>query len=297
MGFSKSIAGVLLALTAGTPAIFAASFTFDDFSSAPGLNLVGDAALTANRLRLTSAVENQVGAAWLNQQVSVQGGFVTSFQFQMTNRGGYTPDWEPGVVNDGADGLTFTIQNSSPTAMGLYASGIGYYGIPNSLSVEFDTWNNKPSYCEPNGNHIAVQSLGLAGNQPEHCADAGGAFANPTLGIAIPSKDMSDGTVYDVMITYLPGALSIYFDNLSIPLLTVNVNLATLLNLKNGTDAFIGFTSSTGGAFENHDIVRWSYDDTAGPGRTGDDAGNIPEPATMFLTGGVLSALAMLRRR
>ncbi len=35
--------------------------------------------------------------------------------------------------------------------MGLYASGIGYYGIANSLAVEFDTGNNKPSYCEPNG--------------------------------------------------------------------------------------------------------------------------------------------------
>ena len=284
MRISRVFAGILLVLAAGMPSAFATSFTFADFSSPSGLNLVGDAALSANRLRLTSALENQVGAAWLNQRVNVQGGFVTTFQFQITDRGGYTPDWEPGVVNDGADGFTFTIQNASPTAMGLYASGIGYYGIPNSLTVEFDTWNNKPSYCEPNGNHIAVQSLGLSASQPEHCADAGGAFPNPTLGIAIPSKDMSNGTVYDVMITYLPGALSVYFDNLSTPLLTVNVNLGNLLNLQNSTDAYIGFTSSTGGAWENHDIVNWSYSD-------------VPEPGTMFLAGGALIALAMLRRR
>ena len=279
-----SLAGGLLAVFSATPSLRATAFTFADFSSPAGLTLVGDAALTANRLRLTGAAENQVGGAWLSGRAAVQNGFTTTFQFQITDRGGYKPDWEPGVFNDGADGFTFTIQNAGQTALGLYASGIGYYGIPNSLSIEFDTWNNKPSYCEPNGNHIAVQSLGAAGNQPEHCADAGGAFPNPTLGIAIPAKDMSNGTIYDVTITYLPGALSIYFDDLSSPLLTVNVNLGSLLNLENGREAYIGFTSSTGGAFENHDILQWSYSD-------------VPEPGTMLLAGGALLAIAARRRQ
>lgn len=265
------------------PSLYATAYTFTDFSSPAGLTLAGDATVASNRLRLTEAQENQVSAVWLDQRVAVQNGFTTTFQFQITERGGHTPDWEPGVINDGADGFTFTIQNAGPAAMGLYASGIGYYGIANSLAIEFDTWNNKPSYCEPNGNHIAVQSLGVSVNQPEHCADAGGAFANPTLGIALPSKDMSNGTVYDVMITYLPGALSIYFDDLSKPLLTVAVDLGWILNLENGRDAYIGFTSSTGGAFENHDIVAWSYTD-------------VPEPGSMLLAGLALAALRLLHR-
>jgi hypothetical protein len=272
-----------LALSITSPNVFGTAFTFTDFSSPLGLNLAGNALLTSNRLRLTEAKENQVSAVWLNNRVDVQNGFTTSFQFQITDRGGYTPDWEPGVVNDGADGFTFTIQNQGPTAMGLYASGIGYYGIPNSLAIEFDTWNNKPSYCEPNGNHIAVQSLGTNGNQPEHCADPGGAFGNPTLGIAIPQKDMSDGTIYDVMIRYQPGFLDIYFDNMANPLLSVNVDLGNLINLQGGRNAYIGFTSSTGGAFENHDIVKWSYSD-------------VPEPGAMLLAGLGLLAIACLRR-
>lgn len=271
-----------LAIMGLAPALFGTSFNFADFSSPLGLTFVGNAALTANRLRLTDNVENQVSAVWLNNRVDVQNGFTTSFQFQITDRGGHTPDWEQGVVNNGADGFTFTIQNAGPTAMGLYASGIGYYGIANSLAVEFDTWNNKPSYCEPNGNHIAVQSLGTANNQPEHCADPGGAFANPTLGIATPGLDMSNGTIYNVMINYLPGALSVYFNDLSTPLLTMNVNLGTLLNLQNGREAFIGFTSSTGGAFEKHDIVQWSYSD-------------VPEPATILLVGCALILVSALR--
>ncbi|MBI2686115.1 MAG: PEP-CTERM sorting domain-containing protein [Acidobacteria bacterium] len=278
----KFMIGLTLAVVlAGTAA--AASFTFADFSNPSGINLVGDAALTANRLRLTPALENQVGAAWLNNRVNVQGGFVTSFQFQITDRGGYKPDWEPNVFNDGADGLTFVIQNAGPMALGLYASGIGYYGIPRSLAIEFDTWNNKPSYCEPNGNHIAVQSLGNAENHPEHCPDADGAFLNPTLGIALPSKDMSNGAIYDVMITYQPGLLKIFFDNMALPILSVNVDLGSLFTLENGTGAFIGFTSSTGGAWENHDIVNWSYT-------------NVPEPGTFFMAGAAL-LFVLCRRR
>jgi hypothetical protein len=284
MSYKSGRAFLFLAASLTLPNAFGAAFTFSDFSNPLGLTLLGNAALAANRLRITPAAENQVGAVWLNDRVDVQGGFTTSFQFQITERGGYTPDWEPGVVNDGADGFTFTIQNQSPTAMGLYASGIGYYGITNSLAIEFDTWNNKPSYCEPNGNHVAVQSLGAAGNQPEHCADPGGAFGNPTLGIAIPQKDMSNGTIYDVTIKYQPGLLDVYFDNMANPLLSVNVDLGNLLNLQGGRSAFIGFTSSTGGAFENHDIVKWSYSD-------------VPEPGTMLLAGLGMLAMARLRRR
>lgn len=283
MGTMRLTTRLLVAILAAGPAAWATSFTFADFSSPAGLTLAGDAALTANRLRLTSAQENQVGAAWINNRVDVQSGFTTTFQFQITDRGGYTPDWEEGVSNTGADGFTFVIQNAGPAAMGLYASGIGYYGIPNSLAVEFDTWNNKPSYCEPNGNHIAVQSLGTSGNQPEHCADPGGAFGNPTLGIALPQKDMSNGAIYDVKLTYLPGLLSVYFDDMTNPLLSVNVDLGQLLNLEGGTQAYIGFTSSTGGAWENHDIVNWEYN-------------SVPEPATVLLAGSVL-ALILWRRR
>jgi hypothetical protein len=266
------------------PAMFGAVYTFDDFSSAANLTLIGDAALTTNRLRLTSAAENEVGAAWLNNRVNVAGGFTTTFQFQITDRGGYTPDWEPGVVNNGADGFTFVIQNAGQSSIGLYASGIGYYGIPNSLAIEFDTWANKPSYCEPNGNHIAVQSLGLEANRPEHCADPNTGQPNPTLGIALPAKDMSNGTVYDVTIAYVPGLLNVYFDNLALPLLSVNVDLATLLSLDKGTDAYVGFTSSTGGAWENHDIIQWSYENT------------VPEPGTMLLAGMALVLLALWKR-
>lgn len=275
----------LYALALALP-ITATTFTFDDFANPLGVTLVQNAALTTNLLRLTPAAENQLGAAWYNSRVNVQGGFTTSFQFRITDRGGYTPDWEPGVVNNGADGFAFVIQNTAPAPIGLYASGVGYYGIANSLAVEFDTWHNKPSYCEPNGNHIAVNSLGTAQNRPEHCAsnEPDGAPVNPTLGITTISQDMSNGTIYNVLINYTPGQLSVYFGNLLTPVLTVNVDLASKLNLQNGTDAFIGFTSSTGGAWENHDILKWSYSD-------------VPEPSAFVIAALGLALVALSARR
>ena len=263
----------------------ATTFVFNDFRSTSGLTLLGNATTSANALRTTGAVENQVGAAWYNTLVNVAGGFDTYFKFQITNRGGYSPDWSLIPGSTGADGFAFVVQGVNTSQIGAYASGLGYFYLPDSLAIEFDTWQNIPSYCEPNGNHIAVQSEGVLPNRPEHCAgsDFNGPYANPNLGIATVGKDMSNGSVYDVHIHYAPGNLAIYLDDFATPVLSVSVDLATKLALPQGTQAFIGFTSSTGGAFENHDIVSWSFT-------------NVPEPRTFVLIGAGLIALAVRRR-
>ena len=87
MRMRTGIAGALPAVSGAMPALRAAAFTFSDFSNPAGLTLVGDATLTAHRLRLTGAAENQVGAAWLSIRVDAQNGFTTTFQFQITGRG------------------------------------------------------------------------------------------------------------------------------------------------------------------------------------------------------------------
>ena len=275
----------LLSALAVAP-LTAVSFTFADFSSAPGINLISNASLTSNLLRLTPALENQNGAAWFNSAVDVQSGFTSEFSFRISDRGGYKPDWEPGVNNDGADGFAFVIQAQGVSELGLYASGIGYYGIPNSLAIEFDTWANKPSYCEPNGNHVAFQSLGALANRPEHCSgtEFDGTFTNPTLAIATVGPDLSNGTTYNTRIVYNPGLLQLYLTDFSTPILSANIDLGTLLKLQGGRNAFIGFTSSTGGAWENHDIVNWQFT-------------NVPEPGTLALIGIGLVFGGLLRRR
>ncbi len=278
---TTALAGIALGLIPAS----ATTIVFNDFSSTSGLTLLGNAASTSNVLRTTSAAANEVGAAWYNTAVNVAGGFDTSFQFQITNREGWTPDWSLIPGSTGGDGFAFVIQGVNTSQIGAYASGLGYFYIPDSLAVEFDTWQNIPSYCEPSGNHIAVQSEGVLPNRPEHCtgSDFNGPYANPTLGITTVGPDMSNGAIYNVHIHYTPGDLAIYFNDMNTPILNVAVDLATKLNLPQGTNAFVGFTSSTGGAFENHDIVNWSFT-------------NVPEPQTYLLMGVGLIALAIRRR-
>ena len=269
----------------------AATFDFSNFPNSDGLTLVSDAAVVGNALRLSSSNYSRAGGAFLSNMVNVADGFTVTFSFQITDRHQLLDDGtilSGAAVASGGDGLTFVVQNYAQNALGLANSGIGYYGIPNSLAVEFDTWKNqKSTYCEPDNNHIAVQSLGTAANRPEHCAstDPADPFANPNLGIYTPTVNFADGAVHQAKISYTAGSLKIFFVDLNNPVMDVNVNLQTLLSLKNGTDAYIGFTSSTGGAWENHDLTSFSF-------------GNVPEPSTGLLLGfGLVAIIGRTIRR
>src|SRR4051794_20632608 len=63
---------------AGALSASAASFTYSDFSSTAGLNLVGNAAQTGNFVRLTPATTAQYGTMWYNASQPVASGFTTT---------------------------------------------------------------------------------------------------------------------------------------------------------------------------------------------------------------------------
>jgi hypothetical protein len=72
-------------------------------------------------------------------------------------------------------------------------------------------------------------------------------------------------------ISYTPGTISVYLDNLVTPALSAPWNFNTGgtwvvsntpvggMSLLGGTSAYIGFTSATGGAWENHDVLSWDW--------------------------------------
>lgn len=216
-------------------------------ASAQVLTLNGSAAFVGNRLRLTPAVEAQAGSAWQTTKRSVQRGFSTSFQFQITNLG---PEGNvDNFGNPGADGFAFVIQNSSVNALGGDGGGLGYDGIPNSLAVEFDTWGGG---SDPNGNHVSVHTRGTAPNSQDESA---------SLGIATNIPNLSNGSIHTGSVSYSAptggqGVLQVFVDGQRF--LAIRVNLGTLLSLDNGR-AWVGFTAATGGSYENHDILSWSF--------------------------------------
>jgi hypothetical protein len=210
----------------------------------PLLNLFGDAVQLEDRLRLTADQEGQAGAAWLPAKQFIQGGLAATFQWQISRNG----------QEEGGDGFAFVVQNASGLALGDGGGGIGYNGIPNSLAVEFDTLQNPPGEFEgelgdPNDNHISVQTRGTLPNS-----------ASPTfsLGTTTTLPLLTDGSVHNAKVAYVPGTLTVFMDDPAKPVLTVPVDLGTILRLGNG-QAWVGFTAATGGRSQAHDILSFSF--------------------------------------
>jgi hypothetical protein len=268
----------LMLVLAGAPTAVAQSPSFTDFSSTTNLTPNGSAVApvnngTSNVLRLTPAAMSEAGSAWFNIQQPVSGGFTTVFKFQFTQGS-----------NPPADGIAFVIQNSGSglSALGQAGGSIGYAdgglpcgdvsppcgGIPDSLAVEFDTFDNDGATADPNGNHIAVQSCGIGQrNSPAHGTNAGGFLPCPIGAPVIPAFTMSDGAVHTVIIDYTPptcngdcglGTLTVNLDGAPTNVLTTPVTLENEMNLNSG-NAWVGFTSGTGTLFENHDILSWTF--------------------------------------
>jgi prepilin-type N-terminal cleavage/methylation domain-containing protein/prepilin-type processing-associated H-X9-DG protein len=190
--------------------------------------------------RLTPALGNQRGAYWYTQPVDPFGGFMSSFDFQITGRGG---------AGGGADGFTFTIQNNAKDAIGPMGGGLAYDQMPNCLTVEFDTYQNGGAPTnDPNNNHLAVNAAENGGaNSCSHTSPQ-------ALWINSAIPNISDGLMHRADIIYFGGKLHIDIDRrmyLEMPL--------KLDKYVKGGSAWIGYTATTGGGWENNDFYSWSF--------------------------------------
>ena len=192
---NKSRSGVMAALLVGgcastaliaLPAQATLLANYTNFNGACGTTLtcVGNTTSTTPVLRLTPATTGQAGAAYSPTPVTLGGGgvFSTAFQFRFTNTGGIAP----------ADGITFVLAASS-AGLGGAGGGLGYLGVPNSVAIEFDTFNNG----EVGGsNHVAVDTNGAlngTGVSP---------YGVSSCGFGFTSGCMSNGNVWTVNIAY-----------------------------------------------------------------------------------------------
>lgn len=235
-------------------------FNYSDFANPQRIFFAGSSKLSEKYIRLSPAAVNQSGAVWHTIKVPVKSGFYTKFKFRFT--AGSNNNCEDGSL-PGADGIAFVVQNSSPMVSGGLGGGIGYDGIENSIAIEFDTFSNDSLQIEnlrdPNGNHIAIQTRGKFANSARHSKDNTLAI----LSDVIPLRP--DGTIYYAMIDYNieRNKIRVFLDTTDIftkpVLIAENVKLDEILELENGTNAYVGFTSATGCAFENHDILSWYF--------------------------------------
>jgi hypothetical protein len=275
----------------GHTSIRADLLLYNGFADTSGLTLNAAAASQATVdgtvMRLTPAVSNTAGSIFTTTRVSTQS-FLSTFSFRITGNGGPAIDNNP---RNGADGLVFLVQNQN-ASLGNLGLGIGYQGISPSLAVEFDTWRND-SLNDPSPSHLGITLNG----DPNHGVLGSGSTVNigdtdaPTT--ALPGPELDAGDRWWAWVRYQEQRLDVYLLRSEsatepsmplTPLLGWDVDLSQQLG---GGQAFVGFTSATGAAWANHDLIYWRYADPAA----------VPEP-TGFAMGCVVAFLwTSLRRR
>lgn len=211
-----------------------ALFSYDNFNNTNNLNLNGDATRSGNRLQLTDTVDYETGSVFLLQPLAIDAdtSFSTNFTFQI------------GGGADGADGLAFVLQNSGngSNALGLGGGAVGYAGIPQSLAIEFDTYDNGPA--DPSDNHIDILRDGDVDNE---------------LASGTPAFNLNDGTALTAWIDYDgdTNVLEVYLSDTDLKPATATVSSTVDIADVLGNRAFMGFTAATGGLNNAHELLDW----------------------------------------
>lgn len=207
-----------------------AQLSYTDFSTMPGLNLVGSATQFGNVIRLTPTTNDLVGNVWNTTPQDVQGGFITDFTFRSFD----------GTPNQGADGMAFGFQNIDANQFGLNGGCMSMWGIPNTVAVVFRSFQGDVALWKTDafGNHTDIASVSFSTiSRPEPWA----------------AHIEYNGTTHDWIIK-LDGAT----------VLTTNYDAASTVTFSSGK-AFVGFGSSTGGQNDNNDLHSWQYNPVPEP--------------------------------
>jgi hypothetical protein len=216
-----------------------------DFSDVSYFSVNGDTKTVKTSdgvvLRLTSAKKSQSGSVFGTEKASTAN-FSTHFTFRITEPGGVLST--EGV--SGGDGFVFVVQPISSFAISE-GGGLGYAGIKKSVGVEFDTWDNKAeedTRNDENDNHVGI--------------NINGSFNGPTVAV---SPSFENGEIWHAWIDYDGNQMEVRTNTTGKrplePLLTRKLDISKIMG--GIPEAFIGFTSATGGAYANYDILSLRY--------------------------------------
>ncbi len=199
-----------------------------------GLDLNGNAAVTGTTLQLTNGGQNQTSSAYYNVPVDIES-FTTGFNFQVT----------PGSTSTLADGFTLVLQNNGFTALGSGSGGLGYAGIPNSMAIKIDLFNNAGEGSDSTGVYVNG--------------------AMPTM----PSTDWTstginphNGDLFQMLVTYDGTNLVWYVTDLTNILEQYRARGSKTINIPHvigSNTAYVGFTAASGDGTAVQNIFDWTF--------------------------------------
>jgi hypothetical protein len=215
----------------GIYTISSGSTTYINYPSngftAGNLSLNYGAAVTSGLLQLTNGGASQNRSAWFINPVPVNA-FTTDFTFQQ--------------LNASADGMTFTIQNSNIWALGYNGGGLGYQSIPTSVAIKFDLYDNAGEGNDSTG----IYTNGIVPTLPS--TDLTSTGVNLHSGDTMHAHIVYDGTNLTLTLTdTVTNATTTKVFPINIP------------SVVGGSNAYVGFTGSTGGMSATQNVLSWTY--------------------------------------
>ena len=202
------------------------------FSPALGLHLNGPVTFDYNYLNLMSSQPFQAASAWSNAPVDITK-FSTDFDYSF--RDATAPYYKL------ADGFTFTFQNSDPTALGTPGGDLGYTGIPKSVAIKFDLFDNVGEQA----NTVGYFSNGQAPLFPSTISNIGLASTNENYPLS--AHITYNGVSLTLTLTGQNGSSYTYSRVIDLP------------KVIGSKTAYVGFTAGSGQSTSTVQIHTWTY--------------------------------------
>jgi hypothetical protein len=204
----------------------AGGFTTSDLSLNYGTSVTG------GMLQLTDGGTGENRSAWFATPVPVNS-FITDFSFEQ--------------VNASADGMTFAIQGNNVWALGNPGGGLGFQGIPNSIAVKFDLYNNAGEGSDSTGLYID-----------------GSAPTVPAVDLSSTGINLHSGDVMHAHLLYDGTNLTMTLTDTVTNTTVTEVFPVNIPNVIGGNTGYVGFTGGTGGLSATQNVLSWSYLSPAG---------------------------------
>lgn len=249
------------------------TFKYDDFTNSGLIKLDGQNGYAKiindsstgwkDVIRLTPTTGGK-GTAYYKNYVSLANdrSFSTYFTFKII------------PVGAGADGMVF-ILNTDTNEFGSGGGGMGYAGMDNSIGIEFDTYDNSHDWGGGTPSNTygddGLESSGTASQWSHIAVNVNGDINNPvaTASNTEIGYHFKDQSLYHVWIDYdgLTDTLEVRINQNSnerpaTAIISTPLDLAGILKQD---EIYAGFSATTGGSKESHDIYQWYFNNDFTP--------------------------------